>query len=407
MVARAYWEYFFLYRLMRAETLGGGIMASKYEFILGIGKVACHYITGGRWVWYNFFMDRSESIGKFASGFFELVGAAKKICITCHRGYDDDSIASVLAMRHLLVKRYSAKEVEIVCSGQPGDRYKTFKDFDKIRFVNQMDDHIGEYDLLILLDGSEYHRFVNKPEKLADFPGKTICLDHHSTSPDKFDLSLIVAQIPSCVEIIYHCFFSGEKIDKALAEIFMLGILGDTNNFAYVKPTQGETYTVARLMAEAGGIEIQEFQARYNQFSRRVFAVIQEMVKNTRFHRLKGWPDFQTSFVDREFVKQGKYTDSEVADAGHIYTVYYFRQVSGYRWGFLIVPIARGECSISLRSLPGAVMARKIVEKMGIGGGHDLAAGGLFGLKDGKVREVKECFKEFLGWMKRNKQPQD
>ncbi|MBI2012959.1 MAG: hypothetical protein HYS88_00700 [Candidatus Colwellbacteria bacterium] len=160
-------------------------------------------------------------------------------------------------------------------------------------------DYFNKFDLILLLDGGNYHRFTSKPEKLKEFPVKKICIDHHSSPADEFDLTLIAPQVPSTTEIIYLSFFKTSPIDKPLAEIFLLGILGDTGNFSFLKPSQTETFLTAKRLIEEGEIEIATLQSRYRTLEPKILTALGELIKNTNYQQIKSWPDFQASFLSR------------------------------------------------------------------------------------------------------------
>ena len=370
-------------------------------------------------------MHYTEITDQFRTDFFKLVGEAKNICITTHVSADEDAIASILAAYRLLTDKYPMKDIQIIHSGEPNKRFQSFQNFDKIQFVPDLSDHLDKFDLLVLLDGSNYHRFTPKPEKIKEFQGKTICIDHHSSPADEFDLALISPHIPSTAEIIYLAFYlpaealaSGLRsrsyfggvgkegrdasVDKPLAEILLLGILGDTGNFTYLKPDQTNTFLTAKRLVEEGGIEIASLQSRYRTIGPKILTALGELIKNTTYHKLDNWPDFQTSFLDREFVSKNNLTDREIGEAAEIYTTFFIRSIVGYKWGFTIRPKSNGECNVSMRSLPGSVNVRELAERMGIGGGHDRAAGGTF-RESGKILEAEECLEKVLVWMKENK----
>jgi len=346
-------------------------------------------------------MNYSKLETKFIFDFFNLVNKAENIGIAGHKSPDDDSIASVLAVYSLLKNKYPRKTVKIIQTGEKLNKYESFKHFNKIDFVPDITKCLKNIDLLILLDGNEYCRFTRKVKKLKAFSGKTICIDHHSTPPENFDLSLIIPGIPSCAEIIYLLFYQNSKINKPLSEILMLGILGDTGNFAYLRPDQSNTLIIAKRLMEAGKIEIQEFQSRYQPISKNVLPIVQQLLKNTSFYKIKGWPNFQAAFVTRDFAQ--KKDGDEVREASDLYTTHYLRRIKSYRWGFVITPRTNGACRISLRSLPKSVNVGDIMKRMGIGGGHDHAAGGTFPAKNKKARSVSSCFNDMLDWIKKHK----
>lgn len=335
---------------------------------------------------------------KFKEEFFDLVKSSDKVFITGHISVDDDSIASVLAIYKILTEKYPDKKIEITYTDQPTSRFEMFANFEKINFVEDIVNEIEKGSLLIMADGSQFSRFSHQPSKLKNLVGKTICIDHHSSPTDEFDLSLVVPTIPSTAEIIYQVFSKDNPIDKQLAEIYLLGILGDTGNFAYLKPNQTETFIIAKRLIETADIEVQEFQARYNTISKRIFEIVKQLIKNTQYHQVDNWPNFQTSYLSKEFKQSQNYTDHEISEGNHIYMSHYLRIIDDHTWGFTICPTANKQSTISLRSLPNSVNVRDIVEKMGIGGGHDRAAGGEFDNEN-----VEECMEQLFTWIKNNK----
>ena len=346
-------------------------------------------------------MHYTEITDQFRADFFKLTDKTESTCITTHISADDDAIASILAAYRILSDKYPAKNIQVICTGEPNNRFRSFQNFEKIQFVPDAGDYFNKFDLLLLLDGGNYHRFTPKPDKLKEFQGKTICVDHHGSPADEFSLTLVAPGIPSTAEIIYLVFCKNAPVDKPLAEIFLLGILGDTGNFSYLKPDQTETFLTAKRLVEEGAVEIVSLQARYRTLEPKTLASLGELIKNTTYHKINSWPDFQTSFLNRESVHKNNLTDKEASEATGIYTAFFVKSVIGYSWGFAIRPKTNGECSISFRSLPGSVNVRELAERMRIGGGHDRAAGGTFKEK-GKVLDPKECLDKVLDWISKN-----
>lgn len=338
---------------------------------------------------------------EFVDQFFALTAKAKNIAITAHVSPDDDSMASVLSVYYILTSKYPQKNIRIIYSSDPQDKYRVFKNYDKVEFVSDMAHSLGETDLVIMLDGSQHTRFTQFPEILRAIPVR-ICIDHHSSPIDDFSHSLVSSVHPSCAQLVYLTLCQDMEISPDLAEIFLLGILGDTGNFTYLKPHQTETLSIAKKLIEINHTEIQEFLSRYQSIPMRVFEIVQEYMANTSFSSVHGWPDFQYSFLSKKFKKEGKYTDSETSEAGGIYLSHFLRTIAGHPWGFVITPKTSGECNISARSLPNTVSVRDFMERMSLGGGHDRAAGGCFK----KVRvdlEVEKCIKKVIAWLKKNK----
>ena len=342
----------------------------------------------------------------FRKSFFELIDVSSSIIITSHISPDDDSIASVLSMYDVVTKYKSDVQVRIVYTAEKSNevvgRYGTFQNFEQIEFVDDVANHLNSYDLLIMLDGAEYHRFSRIPEKLQQIK-TSVVIDHHSSPPDNFTISYIDTNSSSNAENIYSIFYDTELPSKKVAEIFLLGILADTGTFRFLKPTQTKTFTVAKNLVEIIGISIDEFLSRYNQISTRAFMLLQEYIKNTVFDEIDGWPKFQYTFASEKYIRDNNFLDSEISSASSMYAAFYIRNIQEYSWGFTVNCRTTGDYNVSFRSLPKSVNVRDFAERMKIGGGHDRAAGGGFKKTDGygSVSACVDAIKEFM----RNNKP--
>jgi len=348
--------------------------------------------------------------------FLNICQKSNEIYITSHISPDDDSISSVLSLHYVLSHLYPKKKIQVVYSGLKPQKYDFLENASKINYSSDISEILPlKVELLIVCDGEAYHRFTAYSEELRKRVQNSICIDHHqSPKEEKHTLSLVSPISSSTAEMLYRLFFSSkdcldltkQELTKELAEIFMLGILGDSGNFTYLKPNQVGTLEVAKELMLAGNIDIQEFQGRYNTFSKRVFDLIAIFMNNTTFHQREDGHNFQVSFLDWETKKTNEYTDLEIAKASEIYVGYYVRRLEGYKWGFVLTPRGGRDCRVSFRSLPGSINVRRIVEEMGIGGGHDRSAGGGFkgvdyGGEEGLV-SVEESRGRILEWLERN-----
>ncbi len=314
---------------------------------------------------------------------------------------DDDSIGSVLSLYTILQQKYSEKNIRIIYTGEAVTRYKIFTDFNKIEWVDDVANHIAETDLLIVLDGSRYFRFSKNPEQLQTVPQK-IVIDHHASPADPATLSLIEPTFSSNCELIYQLFIDSvdltKDLTKDLAGYMLLGILGDTGNFSYVNPSQSQVFLVAKKLIETVDMPIDSFRSRYGGIPKKIFPLLQNLLKNTSYGSADGWPEYQYSFIDREVMVDGNYSDEDMSAASHIYMGQYLPRIEGYLWGFVITPRNDGTSRMSGRALTGGVNVRDFHERLGIGGGHDKASGGYF-----KNGDVQECLITVLDWIKTNK----
>lgn len=344
---------------------------------------------------------------QFGSKFLKLVKDAGSVLIVPHLSPDDDAAGSALAIFHIAVSAFPDKKIRMVFPGAPITRYGQIRNADKIQYVKELTDHLENVDLIVFVDGGQYHRFSRKPAELHDFPGKTICVDHHQAPGETgFDEALIVPGASSSAELIYHSFRQLVKMDKVLAEGLLMGILGDTGNFTYLGFSQLDTLHIAHDLCSILKTGIQEFKARYQYISKGVFALTTLFMQNTRFRRVKGWPPFQYSLADRASVEKEEYGDDELSAASHFYIDFFVRLVEDYRWGFVIYPRADGSCRISLRALPGSVDVNQLAHGLDErGGGHTCAAGANFKPTDNQPLEPAACAERIIDWLKRHKTP--
>jgi nanoRNase/pAp phosphatase (c-di-AMP/oligoRNAs hydrolase) len=308
-------------------------------------------------------------------------------------------------MYWLITEKFPDKKVEVVYTGDPEDgRYASFANFEKIKFVPDLTEVLFEFEGLIMLDGGEWGRFTNKSEVARTYAGKTICIDHHGSVPDKFDLMQVEPSTASCSELVYRLVPDKEALNVELARIFLLGILGDTGNFSYLDPSQIEALEIGKKLILKVGKSVQEFTSAYAAIPKSRFDILKELMKNTQYiDDVSGWPPFQISTLDREYVSGHQYADSEISEASHIYMDNFLRWIKGYEWGIMITPRADGTYSLSLRSLPGSVNVRRVVERMGVGGGHDRAAGATIrSNSDGIPVKLDQAKDALISWLNNN-----
>ncbi|HEY0980008.1 MAG TPA: DHH family phosphoesterase [Candidatus Paceibacterota bacterium] len=344
----------------------------------------------------------NEEYSAFRSAFFEHCERANTIAITAHYSPDDDSIASVLSVYTILTTKYPNKSVRVVYTGRAVERYNIFHNFDNIEFVDDVANHLEGTELLIVLDVNRLARISNRPENITalGIPAM-IAIDHHSSAPDEFTLALIEPTLSSNAELVYRALGAEDMLTKELAELFLLGILGDTGNFAYVNPSQSGVFAIAKGLIEMVGMPIDAFRARYGGIPKHIVPLLQLLVQNMAYSSITGWPDAQYSFIDRATMLAGGYTDEDMSAASHIYMGQYLPRIQGQGWGLVATPREDGSARISGRSLKGSVNVRSLFERMGIGGGHDRASGAAMQGMDGKPAVLA-----ILEWMKHN-QPLD
>lgn len=340
---------------------------------------------------------------EFFEEFWKLVEEAKSVVVTSHKSFDDDSIGSVLAIYWLIKQKHQDKKIHIIYTGTADQRHASFEGYKDIEFVDDVAWYLKDCDLLIMLDGNQYGRFTANYDLIKDFKGKRICIDHHGSQPDKFELLLSQSEAAATCQIIYEQFCAGTLLSKPIAESLLLGILGDTGTFAYLGPKNLVVLDIAKQLLTQLNIDIQGFKSRYDLISPRTFELEKQYVANTKLEEIEGWEGFSWTYVDRDFLEKESYTDNEASGGAHVYMTSYMRLIKGAPWGFIILPKKDGSCSVSFRSLPSSTNVRLIVEGMKIGGGHDRAAGSNIKNASGEKVSPKYCYEKIVAWLKEHK----
>ncbi len=339
---------------------------------------------------------------KFKDEFFKYIDSAKSILITSHTNPDPDSMASVLLLYTQLKKSYPQKHIRIIYESENVYGWGYFQNFDKVEFVENILIELHTFDLLILVDGNTFNRFTKKEFIINNFKINTVCIDHHRSQPDKFDLELINPLATSTSEILYNLLLSDlKKIDKRAAELALFGILGDTGDLEFIDSTKSSIFPIVQRLVNEGGIDISFLKSKYAAYSERIFLVIQELTKNSHILKIPDWPQVMVSLYSKEFVLKNTLTDSELSQGGKIFIYLFGRSLIKVHWAFTVTPRSDGSVSLSLRSQLEGVNVRLFVENLGLkGGGHDRSAGGSFIPSQGENLDPNQCLDQIISWMR-------
>ncbi len=292
-----------------------------------------------------------------AEDVIRALGEAEKFLVTSHFNPDGDAIASVLAMRMILlamgkqVVAYNKDPVPRIYSFLPGTQ----------AFVTSPGD--GPYDATLVLDCGELERCGPLPP--APALGRLICIDHHLTTSPLGEAFYIDPGASSIGEMIDRLLpLLPVELDADLASCIYCSILTDTGSFRYSNTTPAALRTVAR-MVEAG-VEPWEMSNR-----------IYESQPQERIHLLSEvlqtlWLDPQGRYgsvlVTREMLESHG-ASMDMIDG----FINYPRSIEGVQVAIQFRESDQGQYKVSFRSR-GRVNVAEIAAGFG-GGGHHNAAG--------------------------------
>jgi len=305
----------------------------------------------------------------------ELITNAKRILVFSHIRPDWDAFASALLTTELIKATFPDKivatviEKGMITNGSYLPNYDTLQTGDAVEKIKGFGP-----DLIIVSDCPSLQRISFNSEAITEFfaisPIVTVGLDHHELVIINPPTYMSNHDYNSGVEEVFTLLvktFGFKETPNAL-KLLASGIIGDTNNFLFMKGAYRQTFAYATYLLE-NGIDFAEIDRQQNIYEGAHLLVIGEFLKNLTI------TDFVTyTFVSDEFYKdhpeisRDKYTESK-----EIFQRHFIRQVSNNKIVFLLYPEVPGYKG-SLRSISDTYDTTVLAKYLN-GGGHKTASG--------------------------------
>lgn len=316
----------------------------------------------------------------------DILESANSILVTSHLQPDPDAICSALGVYDYILKMYPQKKVEIMLGGTLIEEYTSFKNYDKVKWVEDIADLVNNFDTLFFVDGSQLSRFTNKKDQIELSKFKSICIDHHSNKPSNFDVLIIQPEEPSAAQLIYKYLFRGtELIDSYVAEILLTGILSDTGMLKFVHRNEIYTLDYVKELIEICDLDIGEIEQKYFQLTESDWDIIQELTKNiVKVDDVKD--PFIYSYLPMAYLN--KYPLNVIKKGKSKFLIFFGTTIQKYTWSFVATPNSMEEMNISFRSTPESIDVSVVASEFGLGGGHKQASGGKIEINNGEESEM-------------------
>jgi len=315
----------------------------------------------------------------------EKIKSSENILLNLHHNPDADSVGSALAMLRAIkslnktVKIISSSPVPKNLSFLVNENEVEITDFSKIDF--------GKYDLFVTLDSSTWNRVsgthdLEKPDMFF------IVIDHHVSTKKFGDINLIEPHASANALIIFKLLQDWDiKLEEALAEPMLAGIMGDTGALRFPEAETDTLETVIELMkhTDKSKIIFNLFQS-YEESHINVWREVMDNLKVDKQHK------FAFSFIKREVLeKNGKPANAKAEISDML-----FQSIEGTDFG-LVGAEDDGYMSVSFRSRTG-VDVSTLASKLG-GGGHKWASAARVWDRDYEktVEKVLREVREFTG----------
>ena len=171
---------------------------------------------------------------------FKVIKKYNSIVIARHIGADPDALGSQFGLKNIILRLFPDKKVYAV--GTQASRFKFFGNNDKI------DDIDTNKSLLIVVDTPDLKRIDGANPSDFEY---VIKIDHHPFIDKYGDIEYIDDNSCSASQLVIEFVYENNiKLDKEEAELFYLGIVGDTDRFLHDYTSVKTFELVTKLLKE-------------------------------------------------------------------------------------------------------------------------------------------------------------
>jgi phosphoesterase RecJ-like protein len=219
--------------------------------------------------------------------------------------------------------------------------------------------------LLFALDNGTLSRMGDLEGWIRETPAFKICIDHHASQDDIWDLRLIDEGACSTGTLIYQMIRTlGARLNPAQALAIYVALITDTGYFRFSR-TDASTYRLAADLLDAGVDPIWVYHEVYERNSLAYLRLLGTALSNVNIEcggRL-GWVSLSRQQIDE--VDGGEEDTSEIVNS--------LLTLDGIRMALLLKEMPAQKTKVSLRS-KGEIDVNVLAGHFG-GGGHRNAAG--------------------------------
>lgn len=305
--------------------------------------------------------------------------------VVSHAKPDGDAAGSALGMMQLL--RDNGKNADALFVDDIPDKFKMLAISDYIRETEHWQD--GKYKNLIVTDCARSLR-LNAPDKIGNFNGCIVNIDHHIDNDVEADMSIVAADAGACCAICTDLAKILKqkydwKISSNAATLFYLGIVTDTGGFRFSNTNQ-KTFACAAYLLDCGAdsevvINAAFFSKKENQ--QRFEA---DMILNCIKRDFDG--KYVWAYLSQEMFDKYNF---DMKDGEGV--IEFLREIENSVIAVLIYP-KDDTFKVSLRSKDARYPVGPVARSLG-GGGHEMASG--ITARNISKDELIEALKEKIG----------
>lgn len=295
---------------------------------------------------------------------------AKRVLITAPGAADGDSIGAQLALRRMLLHRYSHLEVRIVNDEMLPNRYLFLPDCEFAETPEKFwaSGSSPKFDVAICVDGGIDR--AGRVRQMYEGAKTTVFIDHHAVSCHfDYKIRLVEPTASATTEVIYHisqapCF--AMPLERDFAQQIYLGLIFDTGFFRHSNTTPEAMELGAKLLRT--GFDFTRVGER--GMLERTFGSVKLLADTLSRAQLRSQRRVIWSVLTQKMLK-----DFHADDDDREGIIDHLFLTQGIEVAVLFFELPHKETKVSFRSqgvMDVATFARSLTER---GGGHIKAAG--------------------------------
>lgn len=299
-----------------------------------------------------------------------LLAIPKDIVITTHRNPDGDAIGSTLGLYHYLTKL--GHSVHMISPSEYPDFLAWMPEVQRIIIYDSdqeiSKEHIDHAELIFCLDFNSLDRIDKVGEIIAPLRTPKVVIDHH-LYPELFaDFLISDPSASSTCEMIFDFIRNlgdEDKIDVALGECLLTGILTDTGSFKY--STSAKLFNTVAKLLEIGVDDYKLQDLIFNSMHQKHLKLLGHCLHN----RMEILEEYKTGIIT---LTKDDYANFDIQRGDTEGIVNFLLKLKSVKMAAFITEQPT-IVKISLRS-KGDFSVQEIARKHFRGGGHKNASGG-------------------------------
>jgi nanoRNase/pAp phosphatase (c-di-AMP/oligoRNAs hydrolase) len=330
-------------------------------------------------------VERTSRTRPRAARLLRILRDKRNILVTTHVHPDPDALASCYAMASLLKAKLAEARVTVAVKGKIGGGYNTaFQSETDLRLEPWDDERLHDYDAVILLDVQPGLSFSPLPE---DVPPIAV-VDHHRTRGRKVRIPFhdVRTDVGATSSIMFSYLMDMEvDIPADLAAALLFAIETDLAGAAG-KPRDLDNMALSSLTLLADTHRL--YRMRNSPLPLAIYTAVRDALVNAMIY-----DEAMASHIQSI---ESSETPAVAAD--------FLLRYERVQW-VLVTAISGQNLVMSLRThsdkITAAELMRKIIGRLGEGGGHRTKAGGSIRLATGSDTEIEQLRRKLLKRMLR------